>query len=142
MPSYKVSPKYKKSVEEVEFLRGVEDKNKFASICTLWRSGSYVIHTENEEEEEMLKDLDDAFVFEVTEFENWELIETWDGCSEDVTFIRGFSDEKAEELHEQIEEEGWWDILIEREGMDSEDMEIFIHNGVIVEPWEGYETEV
>lgn len=140
MPSYKVSPKYKKSVEEVEFLRGPDDK--FASVSVLWRGGEYVIHTESEEEEAMLKDLDDAFVFEVTEFENWELLQTWDGCSEDISFIRGFSDEESEELQEEIYEEGWWDILVERESMEPDGIEVFIHNGVIVEPWEGYETEV
>ena len=72
MTSYKVSPKYKKSVEEVEFLKN--DKGERISCSVVWRGGEYIIHPKDEEEEAMLQNLDDAFVFEVTALKSGSLI--------------------------------------------------------------------
>jgi len=139
MASYKVSPKYKKSVEEVEFLKN--DKGERISCAVLWRGGEYIIHPKDEEEEQMLQNLDDAFVFEVTAFEDWELDSTWDGCSEDISYHGVEDEERVALMEEYYEENGFWDMC-EEFGFDSEDCEIFIHNGVEVESWEGYNTNL
>jgi len=137
--TYRVSNKYKKSVEEVETVS--DTKGRSVSIATLWRSGDFYITPVNEEEEiELLaEDLDDAYVFEVTGYIEWELDSTWDGCSEDYTFY-GFTEEEEEALRERIDEEGWYDVLCVDGDFDTEDLKIFIHNGVIVELVEDTES--
>lgn len=135
MAEFRVSPKYKKSVEEVEFF--VNGDGERISCSVLWRSGEYIIRPTCPEEEEMLENLDDAFVFEVTAFEDWELIETWDGCSEDISYYGVKDEERIALMEESYEENGFWDMCEEFD-FQPDDCEIFIHNGVNVEPFEGY----
>jgi len=140
MPNtYRVSNAYKKSVEEIETV--TDGTSKSVSISTLWRTGDYFITPENEKEEAELtaSNRDNVYVFEVTAYTNWELDSTWDGCGEDYTFF-GFTVVEEFDLRERFDEDGWYDVLCSEGDFYTDGIEIFIHDGVIVELVEDTES--
>ena len=145
MKSYKIEPRFKKSVEEIEHWRNPETEQTLA-VEVLWRTGEYIIHPQNEEEEQeilrfanMNEDEAAEEGFVITAFEEWELISTWDGCYEEVHFHWDLEDDEREELSEQYWEENtqmFYDM-----GFDSYDCDITIYNGITIEEWEGWENQ-
>ena len=65
--------------------------------------------------------------FEVSSFENWELDSTWDGCSEDIYF---HGTELDEETFEEAYSETGWEYLVDEQGWQPDDCEVWIQNGV------------
>lgn len=138
---YQVSNRWKKSVEEIEhFVNDKIEGRLFISV--LWRGGEYLVTPQNEDECEWLQCyIDDSECSDtlcVTDFEEYELISTWDGCSEDMDFSNqiseAFDEETLDEWREGYYEEHWdW---LEENGWHPEDMECYIYNGVIVEEYE------
>lgn len=133
---YQITPKWKKSVQEIEYFRN-QDGTKIVECSVLWRSGTFRVTPQNEDEVEALEyaiaNDDDAF--EPYSFEEFEFLDTWDGCSEDLEFTSNgaeWTDEEIQMIENEREEEFLSTVLEERE-FDSYDSEIFIHNGIEVE---------
>ncbi len=143
--TYLVSNAFKKSIWEVEPFHH-EDKSKIGlntEIC--WRSGSWLITPQNDEEIELLKEMqindpsNDDFkegFLDLSDFEECELQETFDGVEERIEYHEGWTDEDKEKLEEEFEADeevfGWYDFLTER-GYDSYGCENYIYNGVLIE---------
>lgn len=134
--TYTICPKWKKSIEETEFYLH-EDDGRMVGVTTLWRSGSFDITPQDLDEVEQLVialNTDDE-VFEPYGFEDCQLNETWDGCAEDLSFVTDkWNEEQQEEITEAHEEgEDFINEILESRGFYPEDMELFIHNGIMIE---------
>jgi len=134
---YAITPKTKKSVEDIEFFQK-EESRQMINVTTLWRGGDYYIIPEDDEEAKELQSCIDEGEIEITAFANWELGSTWDGISVDFSITNtDLSEEEQENLIEQLEEDYW--TWLEENGYDSYDCEIYIYNGIEVEEMEeGY----
>lgn len=136
---YQITPKWKKSVEEIEYFTN-RDGTKTVACSILWRGGTFRVTPQNEDEVEMLKEHleDDSMVFEPYSFEEFEFLDTWDGCSEDLEFFSNgadtdiWTDEEIEEIETEREEE-FLSTVLENRDFNSTDCEIFIHNGIEAE---------
>lgn len=132
--TYNVCNKWKKSYEEVEYFR--HDDGRMVSVTTLWRSGNINITPLNEDEVEWLTDaIESEDVFEPYMFEEFEFQDSWDGVSEDLDFIGEWNEEDKEAITE-VHEEGddfISSILEDQFEFYSDDAEVFIHNGVLIE---------
>ncbi len=130
---YQVSPKWKKSFEELESFRNY-DTNKFIGVRTLWRGGSIFVTPQNEEEVQDLKDSleqKDGEAFEPC-YDVWELGDCWDGVSEDIEF---YGDHENEETIQEKYEEGddFTSSILEEFGFEPDDLEVFIWNEIEIE---------
>ena len=136
MKRYKITPQMKKSVVECEYFNHSELPGSI-EVAVCWRGGEYYVNIDNEDDQELmdyhLEHLDE--MFEVTSFSDWELDHTFDGCSEDL-YYHGthLTEEDQEDFTERYwdHEDGGFSYL-EENGWHPNDMEIFIHNGVIIE---------
>ena len=134
---YEINPKWKKSFIETEFFT-TSDGTKTVSIETTWRSGTVRITPLNETEVEWLQTALDSseeneygIEFEPMDFEDYEFIETWDGCGQEEDFIgSGWTDEEMNQIIEELEDEFASTVLEER-GFGSSDMEVIIYNGIV-----------
>lgn len=145
MKSYKIEPRIKKSVEEIEYWRNPET-NQTLAVEVVWRTGEYIVHPQSEDEEKEIQRFanmsDDEAVeegFVVTNFEEWELISTWDGCYEEVHFHWDLDEDAREDLTEQYWEENT--DLFYQMGFDSDDCEVTIYNGIVIEEWKGWDNQ-
>lgn len=132
--TYKIDPSYKKSVEEIEIF--YDGDKRYLSVNTLWRWGTYIITPTSEEEIEWLN----AGLTEgglcVTDFEEWELDNTLDGVSVELSFSGdGW---ESEEQKEAIEEDYFENWDLESHNFLPEDIEIYIHEPITIEEWRGY----
>mgnify|MGYP000226746154 FL=1 len=100
--TYRMMNAYKKSVIEIEYKK---KGKKQAVIETCWRSGSWNVIPQNEDEIEYLKSGLEGESIEIYEFEELEFLETWDGCSEDWEFYNIDEDEQ-ETIQEAWREDG------------------------------------
>tara|TARA_X000001036_G_scaffold431529_2_gene465980 strand:+ start:2031 stop:2468 length:438 start_codon:yes stop_codon:yes gene_type:complete len=127
---FRVEPMYKKSVVESEFFTHSEEKGAI-EVTVVWRGGEYFIDIEDDNINELteidlaMKNPEEAF--EVSSFENWELDSTWDGCSEDIYF---HGTELDEETFEEAYSETGWEYLVDEQGWQPDDCEVWIQNGV------------
>lgn len=140
--TYTLSPMYKKSFVESEFFSDYSDKktNRIVEVCVCWRSGSYNVTPQNEEEVEILQsyyDDEEPDSLCVTDFEEIEFLESWDGCSEDYYFHGDWDEEEKEAFEEELYEGWYYDILTEKE-FDSSDCECYINGELHVEEYTGY----
>lgn len=135
--TYHVEPKIKKSVVEIEtFSRVVEDKTQYCTIETGWRYGEWNITITNEDEARSLQHaLDTDEYLDLDDFEETEMLSTWDGCWEDVELTNVDDDELEEEIREGYYDERW--SYLEENGWDQVCYEAFIHNGITVEEVDG-----
>jgi hypothetical protein len=132
--TYNVCNKWKKTYEEVEYF--AHDDGRRVSVTTLWRSGSINITPQNEDEVEWLTDaIDSEDTFEPYMFEEYEFCDCWDGISEDLDFHGEWKEEDKDTITKTHEEEDEFisSILEEKFEFSSEDAEVFIHNGILVE---------
>ena len=127
---YIVTNKYKKSIEEVENFR--KGKVSF-SLSTTWRSGSWAIIPQTEDEcNELQKAQESEDVFELYDFEEVEFLDTYDGDSMEFNFWGHDDDEDLEDaVRELYWEEGC--MGLEEDGWNELDPEVFIHYGINVE---------
>ena len=135
MISYRITPKQKKSIIDVEIWRN-KDGNE-CEVTNVWRYGEYHIMPKDNEEKVLLLDMvaqpqegyvDDSF--EVTKFEHWELDHVWDSCECSIT--TGFlAEDEEEEFVKKWEEDG--ECFLNEEGFEPNGCDIYIHNGVEIE---------
>lgn len=113
--TYLVQPCYKKSIVETSFYR--KDKKQFINSTT-WRSGSWLITPQNEDELEALDEYQYCEGFEPFSFEENEFLECWDGVEENQEFF-GIDDEDEQEVlregwyadgHGYFEDRGWTEL--------------------------------
>lgn len=138
--SYRVEPKFKKSVVECEYFNH-PDLPGSVEVATCWRYGEYVIVPADEDEVVMLHEgILSEEEFEVSAFSEWELLSTYDGCSEDIYFHGTEMDSDEEE--EFIEKHGELGFeFLDDAGWQSSGCEVYINNGINVEEWKGYGNE-
>lgn len=120
---FNVSPKYKKSFIEYNYLEKIIDDKKIKLVRELvWRNGEINVMVDYEKfkefnnEEELFNSIrhngvllfNDKFPFE------YEFISSWDGCSDDYSLTYDDGSEVDEELEEEImniiEEEGVYEL--------------------------------
>lgn len=123
--TYLISNQVKKAVVECEFFSG--ENNRLLEVQTTWRYGEYKITPNNDEEVNILREAEENFC--VSEFEEWELISTFDGISVDYYFHWNIEETEKEKFIENLEEDGYWSYLDEN-GWDAEPMEVWIYDGI------------
>jgi len=139
--TYNVCPKWKKSFEEIEYFR--HEDGRCVAVDVLWRSGSVYITPQNEDEvtwlEEAIADEDgEKGSFEPYSFEECEFSDSWDGISEDLDFHGKWNEEDKEAIIEAHEEgDDFISTILEEFEFFSDDAELFMHNGIMVELFEG-----
>ena len=137
----KVEPKYKKSVEEIEWYR-LSDTTIWAQYETLWRWGTFYVTLDEEEYSRLVEaSKEDTFQMatEITAYEDFDLQDCWDGISCDTTIYSHKEKEKAKELQEklenEIEKEYYYDFYEWLENHDFEhsgDYEVWIHGPLVL----------
>ena len=139
MANWKVSTYYKKSCEEHELYTkdGMTIRRK-----TGFRWASFYVETSDDNPPEFefdyvpggdgSKDSVDMYNFPGPNIEDVELIETFDGCWEDVDWPEDMDDEERERLEELVEEEGFY-ALEEEEGWTQSDTEMWIWGPILIE---------
>ena len=120
MATWKVTPKYKKSILEKAFW--TKDGKTLVNEIG-WRWGEIIIETEDEEMPEIDEDTN-LFDYEVTDWS------TDDGCWEDNEYI-GFTEEEQENMEEFLTENSTFDL--ETEGWYCEETELYITCEVDIE---------
>ena len=113
--SWTVSPLWKKSI--IERQHWVKDGQRFY-VDTCWRGGSFTVYTEDDNP----PDIEEGVDIYNCGYET-ELIECFDGCSEEYEFD-GCDDETREWIEEFVEENSIFDL--EEHGWYSDETEMFI----------------
>jgi hypothetical protein len=120
MATWKVTPKYKKSIVEKNFwVNG--DKTIINEIG--WRWGEFTIVTEDDEPP-VIDTETNLFDYEMPDWS------TDDGCWEDNEYI-GFTDDEQEEIEEFLTENSTFDL--ESEGWHCDETEVYITCEVDIE---------
>lgn len=144
MADWVVRTYFKKSIEEHEHFTkdGQEIVRK-----TGWRSGSWTVVTSDENPPEFefdfvpggdgRKDSIDMNNCFGNNIEEVEMIETWDGCWEDIDWPEDMDEEEQEALLERIEEDGFYDVIEDQEGWMQSDTEMWIWGPIAIEDSEG-----
>jgi len=99
--SYIVTPKLKKSVVEVEMYSPANiDNGKGLNTEILWRSGTFQVNIEDEDERDALQNLvdDEDGEWCSDDYTSCEMHDCWDGISEDFVFYSNWTEEEKEEL--------------------------------------------
>lgn len=133
--TYTVEPAVKKSFVEFECFR---KGDKYVRVETGWRYGDLNVTITNEEEQNYLQevlDSDGEEAFDAQEFEDIEMLSTWDGCWQEYHYV-GVEEDEQEILQEGMDEEGFWDYLQEN-GWETVDLETYIYNGITVTEYDG-----
>ena len=129
--------KYKKStVEREEFTKDGES----VVVETGWRSGSFTITTEGDDPPAYdVKNEDgvEIYGYYPDGVESVDLNETWDGCWQDVEWPDSVSEEEQERLQERFDEEGYYSVLVDEEGWDQGDTEMWLHGPLVIEDGDG-----
>ena len=107
--SYDISAYWKKSLIEIEMFK--HENGKRPNTEVLWRNGTFRIKVENEDEAKELSTCigEDGAMWDYEDYENIELLDTFDGCAQDFIFYGSgdneWSDEDKEKLEEDYEEQ-------------------------------------
>jgi len=133
-----ITPKFKKSVVEVEMFTHPDGKG--LNTETLWRSGTFLVIPKDEMECIYLgscMEQDDEFCTD--NFEEWEMLDCWDGCMEEIVFYNDRTDDEKEAIREEYEESdmGLYEFIAEEKGYIGQECIYYIENGIIVEEHEG-----
>ena len=136
--SYDIHALWKKSTFEIEMYRNKDtDQSLNTEIC--WRSGSFRVTIQNQEEAETLQQSigEDGEIWDYEDYEEIELLETWDGCGEDFEFYGpNWDEESQDELRESYADDdecfSMYEFL-ENRGFDSLGCNFQVHGGVAVE---------
>jgi len=127
---YVIGNKYKKSVEEYQYLR--KPGCNFV-IETLWRSGEWLVTPQDEDECMILQcSYDDEDDIEMC-FQEIEFLYTDDGISEEFKFYGTLEDdeEEQERIQEGFYDEGFF--FLEDDGWEELDPEMYIRGGIRAE---------
>jgi len=131
MAQFTVKTYYKKSIEEHEHF----SKDDLVIVRrTGWRAGSWLVTTSDDNPPEFEFDyvpggdgnLDSVDMYNCPgpNIEDVELIETWDGCWEEVDWPEDMDDDERERLEELVDEEGFY--ALEEEDWISNDTQMWI----------------
>ena len=113
--SWTVSPKWKKSIIERQFWT---NGSQSFYVDTCWRGGSFTVYTDDDNPPNISEGVD---IYNCG-YES-ELIETFDGCSEEYDFDN--CDEETQQwLEEFLEENSAFDL--EEHGWNPDDCEMYI----------------
>lgn len=139
MTVWTVRTHYKKSIEEHEHF--VKDGQEIVRR-TGWRSGSWSVTTSDDQPPEFefdyvpggdgSKDSIDMYNCPGPNIEDVELIETHDGCWEEIDWPEDMDDDERERLEALIEEEGVY-ALEDQEGWSQDDTEMWIWGPISIE---------
>ena len=139
---YNVSPRWKKSFEEIEYFIN-DEENGTITVSTLWRGGNVLITPQDEDEvswlEEAVNSGDDyGGSLTVTDFQEYEYDSAFDGISTDLDFLgkKEWTEEEKNQIQEDYDEE-WTSALEEKYEYHSEDLEIFFYGACDAELFEG-----
>jgi len=117
--SWTVSPTWKKSlIERQHWINGEEPDKRFY-IDTCWRGGSFTVYTDDDNPPKIEAGVD---IYDCGY--DTELIECFDGCSEEYNFDDLDSFEIVQWLKEFLEENSMYDL--EEHGWYLSDTEMFI----------------
>ena len=122
MATWKVTPQWKKSIIERQFW--TKDDNTFV-FETCWRGGEFTVVTEDDNPPELEPGVDILNCGYDSE-----MVETFDGCSEDYDFD-DCDEETQEWLEEFLEDNSVFDL--EEHGWYSSDCEMIIDCGINIE---------
>lgn len=125
---YLISNQVKKAVVESEYFS--DGNGHLLEVQTTWRYGEYKITPNNDEEVIILREAEENFC--VSDFEEWEMLSTFDGISVDYYFHWTIEETEKEKFIENLEEDGYWNYLDEN-GWEAESMEVWIYDGVNIE---------
>lgn len=136
--TYDISAYYKKSLYEIEMFKNTETSQSLnTEVC--WRNGTFRVRIEDEEEANILQQSigEDGDIWDYEDYSEVELVDTFDGCSEDFEFYGpNWDEESQEELQEAYEDDdecfSAYDFL-ENRGYDSLGCNWQIHGGVTAE---------
>ena len=129
MAEWKVTPQWKKSIIERNYYH---KDGKTITAETGWRGGEFIVYTDDDNP----PDIESGVDMYDCEYET-ELVETFDGCWEEVTV----DDEELEEwLEEFLEENSYLDL--EEEGWHMGDSEMIIDCDLIIERVDGEEEQI
>ena len=136
MTAYKINNKWKKTTVEDNFLHN-KDKNYYLQCETVWRTGEFIIRPTADEEipNEEMKDIC------ISDYEQWELWETWDGCAFDIYVIPATNVSMTEEEKKSIKDEIYeasdgefiMNFLEDQRGWEMTDTEYRIDDAIEVE---------
>ena len=138
--SYDISPLMKKSTFEIEQYKNPET-NQMLNTEIGWRYGCFRITVQNEEEASYIQNAlgEDGQIWDYEDYEEIEMLETWDGCWEEFEFYGpNWTEEEQEELREAYENQDdieWMSMyeFLENRGFGALDINYQIHGGVVVE---------
>lgn len=130
--TYIVSNAVKKSLYESEMFK--DEYGNGVTVTTMWRGGSYKVTPANPDEVAALMAACVGEELVVSDFEDWEMETTWDGCSEDYKFYgdQFDNDTAIQEWEELFEEEGYWTVLDDN-NFEPFDCDVVIYNGIEIE---------
>jgi hypothetical protein len=118
--SYTIKPIYKKSAMEKQDWENTLSTGKpvQVQVCNLYRWGEFSIELSGEEKEEILKKDE----IELDDYDEYELIEMWDGGCDfyiDIADEENYTDEEKEEIEELLYK--WQGEVPEYEDEDDDD---------------------
>lgn len=122
MSTWKVTPEYKKSVIERQYM--FKGDNHIV-VETGWRWGEFLVHTDDDTPPKLQSGVN-IYNCDYTS----ELVETTDGCWEDIEYD---CDEETQEWVENFFEEGGAYYELEEHGWVFGDCEMIIDCGMIIE---------
>ena len=127
---YKLEPTYKKSVVDVEHYSG---KHGDIDITTVWRWGSWYVTPQSEFEVGLLeKAMQVDIELCISGFEDYEMLETWDGCSCELEYVSGDWTEDQVQLFEEEYYEDSFDTL-DKYDFQPVDCETYINSVISLE---------
>ena len=123
--TYEVNPTYKKSVVENETFYSKEYGTVVVTV--LWRWGTWYLTPQDKDEVKLLKQaMKKDIQLCINDFSDFEMRETWDGCSEDLEYEGDvWTEEQFESFKEEYYEDPWG--TMEKYGFDPQDCETYIH---------------
>lgn len=140
--TYDVSAMWKESTYEIEQYRNEKtDQSLNTELC--WRTGEFriLITTEEEANELQSAEGEDGDIFDYEGFQEIEMLECWDGQSEDFVFYGPNWTEESEaelqaswEANQESDDAAFTQYeFLEDNGWESQGCNFQIHGGVIVE---------
>lgn len=144
MKYYIVNNKAKKSVHETEVFEDTQGNRVL--VTTIWRAGTFKVSVPETVEEYALagyepEDIEDACwptedddAVDLSDFYEYELLSTWDGCGDDYEFVFE-NDELLDQVSDIVLEEGisaFFDNEL-LEDFESSDCWYTIYNGITME---------
>ena len=123
--TYRIEPEYKKTLIEEEIVVSKDDPSRQIMVATVWRGGAFSITPVCQEDIESLEQavsVGDTIC--LTDFAEFECLDTFDGCHVDIEFLDTYewTEEEKTQILENCEEFFEW--YYDRNG-DGKDIEIF-----------------